>query len=169
MGNITNLLSQFSIEAIILFIIAFGLSLKCIGELWDYFYAKIKKYFNYVSSKDKQHDEIINSIQSLHDNIEELKKQQKDNQITMEKVQDNLGLVNERLQETSRNYIIDKHHYYCYEIGTIDDLSLQSIEREYLHYKAGGGNSFIDNLMDELRNLPRFNIGQCSKITKGEK
>lgn len=32
------------------------------------------------------------------------------------------------------------------------------MERRYLYYKTAGGNSFVDNLMDEVRNLPKINF-----------
>ena len=71
---------------------------------------------------------------------------------------DQMKITTERLQESTRNYIIDKHHYFCYQIKAIDDLSLQSLERRFLYYKAAGGNSFIDGLMEEIRELPRLNF-----------
>lgn len=64
----------------------------------------------------------------------------------------------DRLQENTRSYIIDKHHYFCYQIRAIDDMNLQSLERRYMYYKADGGNSFIDQLMEEIRQLPRVNL-----------
>ena len=69
-----------------------------------------------------------------------------------------MALVQERLQENTRSYLIDAHHKFCYEKRAIDDLSLQAMERRYLYYKTAGGNSFIDGLMDEVRNLPRINL-----------
>ena len=158
MEVIANLFSQFSIEAIILFLIAIGLSLKFIGELWDYFYAKLKKYFNYSSQKDQQHQELLQSIVLVKKDIEQFNSQQIELKETINAIKKNMSVVNERLQEASRNTIIDKHHYFCYEIGAIDDLSLQSLEREYLYYKSAGGNSFIDGLMDEIRSLPRLKL-----------
>ena len=68
------------------------------------------------------------------------------------------AITTERLQENSRSYIIDKHHYFCYEVKAIDDLNLQSLERRYLYYKAAGGNSYIDGLMEEIRDLPKVNL-----------
>ena len=68
-----------------------------------------------------------------------------------------MKLVQERLQENTRSFLIDAHHKHCYQIKSIDDLTLQSVERRYLYYKTAGGNSFIDGLMDEIRKLPRIN------------
>lgn len=68
------------------------------------------------------------------------------------------AITTERLQENSRSYIIDKHHYFCYDVKAIDDLNLQSLERRYLYYKAAGGNSYIEGLMEEIRDLPKVNL-----------
>jgi hypothetical protein len=68
-----------------------------------------------------------------------------------------MKLVHERLQENTRSFLIDSHHKFCNEIQGIDDQSLQSMERRYLYYKSAGGDSFIDTLMEEVRDLPRIN------------
>ena len=62
------------------------------------------------------------------------------------------------MQENTRSYLIDAHHKFCYERKAIDELNLQSMERRYLYYKAAGGDSFIDGLMEEVRKLPRINL-----------
>jgi hypothetical protein len=68
-----------------------------------------------------------------------------------------MKLVQERLQENTRSFLIDAHHKFCYEVKGIDDLNLQSLERRYLYYKSAGGNSFVDELMKEIRELPKIN------------
>ena len=155
---IATLFSQASVESIILFIIAIGFAIRVVLELWDYFYSKLKKYFNYTSERDKKYDEILESLAKLQKDLSDMRQEGQSNQQEMKTLQDNFAVVNERLQENTRNMIIDKHHYFCYEIGAIDDLSLQSLERRYLYYKSAGGNSFIDGLMEELRALPRLGL-----------
>ena len=39
--------------------------------------------------------------------------------------------------------------------GYIDDFSMDAIEKRYDHYKAEGGNSYISDLMHDLRKLPK--------------
>lgn len=158
MEVIVDLFSQASIESIILFIFAMGLALRAAWELWDFFYTKLKKYFNYSSEKDRQHDEILESLDLLKKELDIIQEEAKKDRREVKVLQDNFAVVNERLQENSRNAIIDKHHYFCYEIGAIDDLALQSLERRYLYYKSAGGNSFIDGLMEEIRALPRLGL-----------
>lgn len=47
------------------------------------------------------------------------------------------------------------HHYFCYKLKSIDDYSLDCMEKRYSHYKDEGGNSFVKILMQEVRALPR--------------
>ena len=54
-----------------------------------------------------------------------------------------------------KSWITEKHHFYCYERKWIDDYSMDCIEKRYGHYKDEGGNSFIEELMNELRSLPK--------------
>lgn len=51
-------------------------------------------------------------------------------------------------------WITEKHHYFVYQLGYIDDYNLQCIEARYKHYKDEDGNTFIDGFMKEIRELP---------------
>lgn len=176
MEVLINLFSQYSIESIIIFIMAIAVAFKAISELWEYFYDKLRKYFNYQTSKEQSHKEVIEGIEQLKKEIVLLKKEEitllnKKVDESIEKSNDlknQMALVTERLQESSRSHIIDRHHYFCYEIGHIDDLSLQSLEREYLYYKAAGGDTYIDSLMEGLRALPRLTSYGVKNIEKNE-
>ena len=64
-------------------------------------------------------------------------------------------------------HIIEKHHFFCYEVGSIDDLSLQHLETRYHFYEASGGNTYISKLMNEIRALPRSN-GSWPYNNRGE-
>lgn len=157
MNTIVDLFTQYSIETIILFIVILAFSLKALGELWEWFYTKFHKHFNFENQKDQDHKEILKGISEIKEQISAIQGDigKLDTRVKSLEIQSELTC--ERLQENSRAYIIDKHHMYCYEIRAIDDLNLQSLERRYLYYKAAGGNSFIDGLMEEIRSLPRIN------------
>ena len=73
-----------------------------------------------------------------------------------------IGTLTERTQDSTRAYLIDKHHHFCYQIGGIDDMSLQDMERRFMYYKAAGGDTFIDGLMEEVRALPRLTLEHMS-------
>lgn len=164
MEALANLFSQYSIESIILFLVAVAVAIKGVSELWEFFYTKLRKYFNYQTQKEQSHKEVIEGIEELKQEIILLKreeiaplKQQVDKSAERTKdIKNQISLMTERLQENTRSHIIDRHHYFCYEVGHIDDLSLQSLEREYLYYKAAGGDTYIDGLMEDIRELPRL-------------
>lgn len=176
MEALTTLFSQYSTESIILFIMAIAIAIKAVSELWEYFYNKLRKYFNYQTKKEQTYSDLMESISNLETSLSTLRQKEivsiyekvdlsvKRN----EEVKAQVSLITERLQETTRGHIIDKHHYFCYELRYIDDLSLQSLEREYLYYKASGGDTYVDGLMEDMRELPRLTSYGIKKLGKEE-
>ncbi len=71
------------------------------------------------------------------------------------------------LMESDRNQlkslITQKHHYYCYTVEAIDTYTLDTIERLFNMYVAEGGNSFVEDLMEEIRALPRKSACDCEE------
>lgn len=158
MDALSQLFSQYSLETIIILIVSLAVAFKFISELVEYFYEKLKAYFNHQSVKDRKHSEIMEGLTNVRQEVLTLSSKINEQSEEIKQLKEHEKLTMERLQENSRSYIIDKHHYFCYEIKAIDDLNLQSLERRYLYYKAAGGNSFIDGLMEEIRELPRINL-----------
>jgi hypothetical protein len=180
MEVLINLFSQYSIESIILFAMALGVAVKAMSELWEYFYNKLRKYFNYQTKKEQSFEQLTNAISSLHEELtgirnKEISPLNDKIELAIEKndeMKNQISLVSERLQENTRGNIIDKHHHFCYVLDHIDDLSLQSLEREYLYYKAAGGDTYVDGLMEDLRALPRltsYGIEKKKPVYKQEK
>lgn len=66
-----------------------------------------------------------------------------------------INLLIESDKDDIKQSITKQHHYFCYKIGSIDDYSLDCLEKRYSHYKDEGGNSFVKTLMEEVRMLPR--------------
>ena len=155
---IEQLLSQYSIETLVILVALLGFSIKAMSELWEWFYNKFKEHFSFRTQRDQDHQQLIEQIKELSNGIKATQEEIQILKNNMVQFSDQMKITTERLQESTRNYIIDKHHYFCYQIKAIDDLSLQSLERRFLYYKAAGGNSFIDGLMEEIRELPRLNF-----------
>lgn len=61
------------------------------------------------------------------------------------------------LQESQRamirDILVQKHDYFV-EKGSISKFYLSSVESLYKNYKALGGNSFVESLMEEIREIP---------------
>lgn len=190
MDAVTTLLSQLSIEGIILVIVLFAVAVKFLGELFEYFYTKLKTYFDIKDAKEEQHEEIMNKLNVLEtrsvkqeecseyrqaqvDKISkqldeqdckstELKHALENQTKEISSLKSQIGNLTERAQDSTRAYLIDKHHYFCYQIHGIDDMSLQDMERRFMYYKVAGGDTFIDDLMEEVRALPRLTLEHMS-------
>ena len=158
MGEIVTLLTQHSVEELILLIIIILFCLKALNELGSYFYNRFKQHFGIKNEKDAWEKNLLNKIENIFKEIEILKEQNLETHKHQKEIDATIALVQERLQENTRSYLIDAHHKFCYDVRAIDDLNLQAMERRYLYYKTAGGNSFVDNLMDEVRALPKINF-----------
>lgn len=158
MGEITTLFTQYSFQELILLIIIILFVLKALNEVIAFFYERIKNHFGIQNNKEQWEQNISKSLDEIKDDIQTLRDQNIKTHKHQKEIDQSIALVQERLQENTRSYLIDAHHKFCYDIQAIDDLSLQAMERRYLYYKTAGGNSFVDNLMDEVRNLPKINF-----------
>ncbi len=136
-----QLLTTFSISEILLFIVVLAIAVKKLIDFIDWSRQRARQA---IKEKDhplelaKKHDEELNNI-----------KQQ------LSSIQKNMSILIQSDKDDIKHSIVKDHHYFCYKLGSIDDFSLDVIERRYSHYKEQGGNSFIDDLMRELRALPR--------------
>ncbi len=86
----------------------------------------------------EHHEEQINNIQT---DIKDIK--------------DSINLLIESDKDDIKQSLTKDHHYFCYKLKSIDDYSLDCMERRYSHYTEEGGNSFVETLMNEVRALPR--------------
>lgn len=192
----TTLLSSLSIEGIIIIIVLFAVSVKFLGELFEYLYNKLKKYFDIKDAKEERHAEVMKSLTNLENELKQQKESssyrqkqvdkitaQFDEQIKqnkhfeelvkkqteeLSKLKSQISILTERTQDSTRAYLIDKHHHFCYNVHGIDDMSLQDMERRFMYYKAAGGDTFIDGLMEEVRALPRLTLENISTQLRKE-
>lgn len=158
MNDLTYFFTNWSIEESIVYIVALILAIKVVWSSIEWVWDKIKIRLAITNKKEKWENNISKQLTELHKAISNLEQQNQAIQKEEEKVNANLNVVQERLQEDTRSFLIDAHHKFCYQIKSIDDINMQSLERKYLYYKTAGGNSFIDGLMEEIRELPRINI-----------
>ena len=155
MDTIVALLSQMSFESIFLFILAIIIAAKVLSELFEWAYEKLKKYFNIKDRAEERQEEII-------ERLDRIESRSIDRDKRVQSIEETLSMVQQRLQDSTRSYLIDKYHYYVQELGVIDEAALQDIERRYLYYKNSGGDSFIELRMEEIRNLPIITAEQLS-------
>ena len=99
-------------------------------------------------------DSIISNITN---NTKKINKVNKQSNITYNRDldMDKLNLLLDSDRDAIKAHIVEKHHYFCYTKKYIDDYSLDCLEKRYEHYVAENGNSYVEDLMEELRALPK--------------
>ena len=73
----------------------------------------------------------------------------------IEAANENIKLLLESDRDDIKAWITREHNYFCNKLGEIDTYSLDCINRRYQHYVKENGNSFIEDLMNEIKALPK--------------
>lgn len=144
-----QLISQYSISEIILFIVLLSLSLR-----------KLVEFVDWVRKRAQQAVQDSNKPYKLEEALKQREQEARDIKHDLNQLEKLIRLLIESDKDDIKQSITRWHHYYCYEVGKIDDYSLDCLEKRYSHYQDEGGNSFITTLMQELRTLPRQNRKQ---------
>ena len=151
-----ELLGTYSLTQIVTFIILLAIAVKEGITLVIWFKDFFKKKFNddmknTVATKERNEQicKIKEDMQTLIDSQEKIFKE-------IESFKQQLEMIIESDKDDIKSWITEKHHFYCFEKKWIDDYSMDCIERRYGHYKDEGGNSFIEELINELRSLPKI-------------
>lgn len=157
-----ELFTKYSLTEIILFIFVFATSLKGFFTLWDYFYDKIKKHFKEETEEEQDKIDITKQLADISAQIENINTQHiLDRQELIKKIDETNTTISVLLasdKDDIKSWITEKHHYFCYESKCIDYQSLDCIEKRYRHYVDEGGNSYVADLMNEIRALPKVSM-----------
>lgn len=140
----TQLLTHYSISEILLFIVILAIAIKKFVEFIDWYK---KRTSQAVHEADKP-VELEETIDKHEQQLSEIKSQLSD-------IKNSINLLIQSDKDDIKQSITKQHHYFCYKIGSIDDYSLDCLEKRFSHYKDEGGNSFVKTLMDQVRMLPR--------------
>lgn len=150
-----ELLQKYSPSDILMFTILLALAVKSLISFFDWAYERFQRIFNKEYSKLNKQQELEKRLQRG----DEIMKTLQANQQMTDKVLQNLSAKIDMLidsdKDAIKSYITKQHHYFCYQVGWIDDFSLDCLEKRYGHYADEGGNSFIEGFMEELRALPK--------------
>lgn len=156
-----ELLQNFTIEQILVFVVLLAGAIKGIISFFDWVAERLRKVFNGQTKKEQETQNAKELIQKLFD-------MQKKTGEDIKQLSSHIDLLMESDKDDIKAWITREHHYFCYTLGYIDDYSLDCIEKRYKHYQDEGGNSFIADLMKELRALPkRASIGEKENSRRG--
>lgn len=152
-----ELLSAFSLTEVVTFLVLLAGAIKGFVSFWDWAVARLRQAFK----KESQREDNTAEIKKLKDKVHEIDD-------VLKKLSENVELLMQSDRDDIKAWITEKHHYYCYTQGWIDDYSIDCIEKRYEHYKTEGGNSFVLDLMQDLRKLPKVS-GLKGIEEKGDK
>lgn len=156
-----ELLQNFTIEQILVFVVLLAGAIKGVISFFDWVAERLRKVFNGQTKKEQETQNAKELIQKLFD-------MQKKTGEDIKQLSSHIDLLMESDKDDIKAWITREHHYFCYTLGYIDDYSLDCIEKRYKHYQDEGGNSFIADLMKELRALPkRVSIGEQASSRRG--
>ena len=135
-----DLLKNYSLTDIAIFFIMLAFAIKGIVDFYDWAKNRITKTTSKQQSVEELHQKMINTLELHNEQIDKMAK--------------SISILIKSDKDDIKAWITEKHHYFCYDLGYIDDYNLQCVEARYKHYKEEDGNTFIDELMKDIRALP---------------
>lgn len=130
---------QYTLEATLIFLFVFGTAIK---EGWD-----LVKYFK---DKTVDHvDEVRQRELALQQALDGIAKQQEE----LLKINEKLDELIQSDKDSIKSWIVMLYRKYKASPIDFDSMEMDLLERRYGHYKQEGGNSYIDNIMVELREI----------------
>ena len=151
----TTLLQHYTLSDIFMFTVFLALAIKSLISFFDWADEYIKKIFNKEHLKINEKEELERRLQHGSEVMTALKANQETTDKILKDLSSKIDMLIDSDKDDIKSYITREHHYFCYQIGWIDDFSLDCLEKRYQHYAKEGGNSFIEGFMDELRALPK--------------
>lgn len=158
MSTINELFSNFSLEEILMFVILFFMATKVVGELFDYFYKKLKNYFGEKDEAEERLEAILQRLDKIEQNNnarnEELINIQARRDEQIASIQQSIAALFHRMQASDKSYILDKIHS-CEAEGKISDAALQDILDRYEAYSSSGEDTFLAKKVEDVKKLAR--------------
>ena len=147
-----NLLKNYSLTDIAIFIVILSLAIKGTIDFYDWARNRLSKTTDKKYTEKEMQKKVLNTLESHNAQIDKMSKA--------------INILIASDKDDIKAWITQQHHYFCYELGYIDDYNLQCIEARYLHYKEEKGNTFIDGFMRDIRNLPVVSV--LDKVNKNK-
>lgn len=145
-----DFLKNYSLTDITIFIIMFAFAIKGVVDFYDWAKNRLNKTTDKKYTSKETQKKILDTLECHNNEITKISKA--------------IDILINSDKDDIKAWITEKHHYFCYDLGYIDDYNLQCIEARYKHYKEENGNTFIDGFMTDIRALPIVSV-----INKKEK
>ena len=130
---------QYTLEATIIFLFMFGTALKQGYELVQYFRNKTFNHVDKIREQEETLEKVIKNMQQQHKQLQSI----------TDKIDELLASD----KDSIKSWIVMLYKQYKKDPFGLDSMQMDLLERRFSHYKQEGGNSYIDNLMQELREI----------------
>lgn len=147
------LLENYSIGEIVMFIVILAISIKSVVTFFDWCTNRLRKIFKQETDEEKVISEINEKLENDNRRINELVQNQSEILSMITKISGRIDILVESDKDDIKSFIVKEHHRFCYDEGWIDDYSMDAIEKRFKHYQDEGGNSYVEELMKDLRVL----------------
>lgn len=148
-----SLLSSYSLTTILLVGIAIVFAIKEIIELIEFFQKRIKTKYEKDQQPKNDKEEILTKLDNLTIEVKNISSKQLTIETKIEEQQDILDLLIDSDKDQIKSAIVKDYHRFM-EKGWIDDFSMDALEKCFTHYRDEGGNTYVCDLMKDLRTLP---------------
>ena len=149
-----QLLRNYSLEQVLILIVFAAIAFKQLITFFDWAIDKLRKKFKKQQQPESISLKLNSAIEQQDKEIIELKEDVQNIQTSIERLEKNIAMLISSDRDAIKAWITAQHHHFI-EKGGIDYYSLDCIAKRYEHYKDEGGNSFVDDIMEELNSLPK--------------
>lgn len=154
-----ELLTAYSLTEILIFIVMLAVAVKGVVTYGAWLKGWLKEKFGGKTEEEIQEEiqeefdeEARNSI--LQGRLLLGEQKMRDHEEKIDKLTKMIELLLTSDRDNIKAYIVEKHHYFCYNKKWIDDYSMDCIEKKYETYQKENGNSYVSDLVKDLRALP---------------
>lgn len=132
-----NLLNTFDFKTIMLVLFLVAVGVRELIQLYRYFRMRIYGKFEMQDTERETMNNMEKSMQSVLLELKDIDKK--------------LTLLQVSNRDSIKSWILMSYQKYKENSAQLDSMQMDLLERRYQHYKDQGGNSYIDEIMDELR------------------
>ena len=157
-----ELLENFSLVQVLIIGILIFLAIKEVWGFVDWAISKLRKRDTNIKEEQDEKDRMEKRVTKLETGQTEVLTAISNLTNNVDSLSENVDLLISSDRDAIKAFITSQHHHLCYEQKWIDDYTLDCIEKRFDHYVEEHGNSFIEQLMGEIRSLPK------KPIDKGE-
>ena len=149
-----ELLTHYSLGEILVFIVITAIALKEAVTFFDWLHEKARKQIKKEQQPQNISEKFKTVLKQKEEELSNITSQMSEMQVSINTMSSKLQMLVASDRDAIKAWLTAQHHHFM-EKGVIDYYSFDCISRRYQHYKEEGGNTFIDDLMEDINNLPK--------------